>query len=127
MAGTNGLDWRLDIGRTRSLDIVGMPLLNHHVTTLGPTLLAGTDILYINHLISDSLRRYLESPGGRVALTSSLASTKAFTTRRWRFLRCLGRGDECYRIVAAGTILAGPPITLETDRGPRRQPTPRSC
>src|SRR6266511_832771 len=55
MAGTNGLDWRLDIGRTRSLDIVGMPLLDHHVTTLGPTLLAGTDILYINHLISDSL------------------------------------------------------------------------
>ena len=55
MAGTNGLDWRLDIGRTRSLDIVGMPLLDHHVTTLGPTLLASTDILYINHLISDSL------------------------------------------------------------------------
>jgi hypothetical protein len=23
MAGTKGLDWRLDIGRTRSLDIVG--------------------------------------------------------------------------------------------------------
>ncbi len=35
MAGTNRLDWRLDIGRTRSLDIVGMPLLDHYVTTLG--------------------------------------------------------------------------------------------
>ncbi len=55
MAGTNGLDWRLDIGRTRSLDIVGMSLLDHHVAALGPTLLAGIDILYINHLISDSL------------------------------------------------------------------------
>ena len=55
MAGTNGLDWRLDIGRTRSLDIVGMPLLHHYVTTLGPTLLAGVHILYVNHLISDSL------------------------------------------------------------------------
>jgi hypothetical protein len=55
MAGTNGLDWRLDIGRTRSLDIVGMPLLNHYVTTLGPSLLAGVHILYVNHLISDSL------------------------------------------------------------------------
>ncbi len=55
MAGTNGLDWRLDIGRTRSLDIVGMPLLEHYATTLGPNLLGGIDILYINHLISDSL------------------------------------------------------------------------
>jgi hypothetical protein len=55
MAGTDGLDWRLDIGRTRSLDIVGMPLLDHYVTTLGSTVLAGMEILYVNHLISDSL------------------------------------------------------------------------
>ncbi len=55
MAGTDGLDWRLDIGRTRSLDIVGMPLLEHYVTTFDPKLLDGIDILYINHLISDSL------------------------------------------------------------------------
>jgi S-adenosylhomocysteine hydrolase len=55
MAGTDGLDWRLGIGRTRSLDIVGMPLLDHFVTELGPSLLAGTEILYVNHLISDSL------------------------------------------------------------------------
>src|SRR6266511_3468991 len=32
-----------------------MPLLDHCATTLGPDLLAGLDILYINHLISDSL------------------------------------------------------------------------
>lgn len=55
MAGTDGLDWRLGIGRTRSLDIVGMPLLNRFVTELGPGLLADTEILYVNHLISDSL------------------------------------------------------------------------
>ena len=55
MAGTNGLDWRWDIGRTRSLDIVGMPLLDYYVTRAGPDLLADVDILYVNHLISDSL------------------------------------------------------------------------
>jgi S-adenosylhomocysteine hydrolase len=55
MTGTDGLDWRLGIGRTRSLDIVGMPLLDHFVAELGSRLLAGTEILYVNHLISDSL------------------------------------------------------------------------
>jgi hypothetical protein len=63
MAGTNGLDWRLDIGRTRSLDIVGMPLLDHYATTLSPNLLGGIDILYINHLISDSLMSPEDSRG----------------------------------------------------------------
>jgi hypothetical protein len=41
MAGTDGLDWRLDIGRTHSLDIVGMPLLEHYAITLGQDLLSG--------------------------------------------------------------------------------------
>ncbi|HEV8651040.1 MAG TPA: hypothetical protein VG276_17035 [Actinomycetes bacterium] len=32
-----------------------MPLLDHYVTTLDPSLLGDIDMLYINHLISDWL------------------------------------------------------------------------
>lgn len=55
MDGGGLTERRWDIGALRSLDIVGMPLLEAQLVDLDPQTLADVHVLYVNHAISDAL------------------------------------------------------------------------
>ncbi|MGH8903942.1 MAG: hypothetical protein ACRDYA_20265 [Egibacteraceae bacterium] len=55
MSSSDRSERRWDIGVPRSLDIVGMPLLEAQLLALDPQTLADVHVLYVNHAISDAL------------------------------------------------------------------------
>lgn len=55
MSSDGRSEHRCDIGVPRSLDIVGMPLLEERLAALDPQTLADVHVLYVNHAISDAL------------------------------------------------------------------------